>query len=149
MTLDADGERLVLDREIHDTLVEHSWSDFPYEVCGLLGIDAEGRITHFPITNAERSMTYYSMDGKELLRAMRTIEDEGWSLVIYHSHTHTPAYPSRTDVELAAYPEAYYLIISLQDRDKPHVRAYRIVEQEIREVPVDLREDHGISPAAT
>jgi [CysO sulfur-carrier protein]-S-L-cysteine hydrolase len=149
MALDADGERLVLDRGTRDTLVEHAWSDFPYEVCGLLGIDAEGRITHFPITNAERSMTFYSMDGKELLRAMRTIEDEGWGLVIYHSHTHTPAHPSRTDVELAAYPEAYYLIVSLQDRDDPQLRAFRIVDREIREVPVDVREDHGISHAAT
>ncbi len=125
-----------LDRETYQALVDRAWSDFPYEVCGLLGLRPDGGITHFPMTNAERSMTYYVMDGKELLRAMRTIEDEGWELAIYHSHTHTDAFPSRTDVELAAYPDALYLIVSLQDRDHPEVRAFRIVEGRISEVPV-------------
>lgn len=125
-----------LDRATFDALVEHAWSDFPYEVCGLLGVRPDGTIEHFRITNAERSMTYYSMAPKELLHAMRTIEDEGWELAIYHSHTHTEAYPSRTDIELAAYPDAMYLIVSLQDHDAPHVRAFRIVEGTVSELPV-------------
>ena len=125
-----------LDRPTVDALVGHSWSDFPYEVCGLLGTDATGRIHHFPITNAERSMTYYVMQPKELLQAMRTIEDAGWDLAIYHSHTHTEAYPSRTDIELAAYPEATYLIVTLQDRDAPAIRAFRIEDGVVTERPV-------------
>jgi [CysO sulfur-carrier protein]-S-L-cysteine hydrolase len=140
-------DRLVLDRATRDAIVEHAWSDFPYEVCGLLGLTPDG-IRHFRIRNAERSMTYYTMDGQELLHAMRVIEDEGWHLVIYHSHTHTAAFPSRTDVELAAYPDALYLIVSLEDRDRPDLRAFRIVDEEIIEVPVRVAEDRDVSPAS-
>ncbi|HEX2026868.1 MAG TPA: M67 family metallopeptidase [Nitriliruptorales bacterium] len=127
-----------VDRATLDALVSHAWSDFPYEVCGLLGVRPDGQLVHYPITNVERSMTYYVMDGKQLLHAMRKIEDQGWDLAIYHSHTHTQAYPSRTDVELAAYPDAVYLIVSLQDRDHPQLRGFRIVDGEITEVEVVL-----------
>ena len=133
-------EVFTLDRATFDALVAHAWSDFPYEVCGLLGIKPDGTLEQFRITNAERSMTYYVMDGKELLRAMRTIEDEGWGLAIYHSHTHTQAYPSSTDMRLAAYPEATYLIVTLQDRDHPDIRAFSIIDGEVTEKPVVVRE---------
>ncbi|WP_052668524.1 M67 family metallopeptidase [Nitriliruptor alkaliphilus] len=129
-----------LDPATWDLLVEHSWSDFPYEVCGLLGVRADGSCAHYPIDNAERSMTYYVMDAKQLLRAMREIEDEGWGLAIYHSHTHTQAYPSATDIRLAAYPEATYLIVTLQDRDRPDVRAFSIVDGEVSEKRVLVRD---------
>jgi [CysO sulfur-carrier protein]-S-L-cysteine hydrolase len=129
-----------LDQATWDALVEHSWSDFPYEVCGLLGVRPDGSIVHFPIDNAERSMTYYVMEPKQLLRAMREIEDEGWGLAIYHSHTHSQAYPSETDKRLAAYPEATYLIVTLQDRDAPDIRAFTIIDGEVTEKPVVVRE---------
>lgn len=125
-----------LDRQTARTLVEHAWSDFPYEVCGLLGVRDDGGMEHFPITNAQRSMTNYVMDARELLKAMRTIEDAGWDLAIYHSHTHTAAYPSETDVELAAYPQAVYLIVSLEERDNPEIRSFRIVDGHITELPL-------------
>jgi [CysO sulfur-carrier protein]-S-L-cysteine hydrolase len=134
------SEAFALDAATWHALVEHSWSDFPYEVCGLLGVRADGSLAHYPIDNAERSMTYYVMDGKQLLRAMREIEDEGWELAIYHSHTHTQAYPSATDIRLAAYPEATYLIVTLQDRDHPDIRAYRIVDGEVTERPLEVRD---------
>ena len=129
---------LVLDTATFAALVEHARSDFPYEVCGFLGVAGDGAVTHLPVTNAERSMTYYAMEPRELLRAVRTIEDEGWGMVIYHSHTHTQAFPSATDVRLAAYPEALYLIVTLQDRDRPEARAFSILDGTITEVPVRL-----------
>lgn len=119
-------------------LVEHARSDFPFEVCGFLGIEDGGRIRHYPIANAERSMTYYVMDAKAMLKAMREIEDDELELVIYHSHTHTHAYPSATDIRLAAYPEATYAIVTLQDRDEPAMRAFRIVDGEVTERPVEV-----------
>jgi [CysO sulfur-carrier protein]-S-L-cysteine hydrolase len=133
----------VLDRATWDLLVEHAWSDFPYEVCGLLGVRGDGGITHYPIDNAERSMTYYVMEPKQLLRAMREIEDEEWGLAIYHSHTHTQAYPSATDIRLAAYPEATYLIVTLQDRDRPDIRAFSIIDGEVTEKPVVVADPAG------
>ena len=129
-------DALRLPQAVFDELVAHAWSDFPYEVCGLLGIHPDGRVEVLPITNAERSMRYYVMDSRELLRAMRRIEDDELGLVIYHSHTHTQAYPSATDVRHAAYPDALYAIITLQDHDAPAVRAFTIRDGAVVEVPV-------------
>ena len=134
---------LELDRTVADALVAHAWSDFPYEVCGLIGLRADGSAELIPITNAERSMRYYVMDAKELLRAMRRIEDESLGLVIYHSHTHTRAYPSETDVRLAAFPEALYAIVTLEDRDQPAIRAFTIRDGRIEERPVRILEAPG------
>lgn len=134
------ADPLRIDRETWDALVAHAESDFPFEVCGLLGIEDDGSIRHFPIDNAERSMTYYVMDAKQMLHAMREIEDDELHLVIYHSHSHTQAYPSATDIRLAAYPDATYAIVTLQDRDAPDIRAFHITDGEVTERPVELVE---------
>lgn len=136
MTDAAVDAPLSIDAPIWDAMVEHAWSDFPYEVCGLLGVEDDGTLHHWRITNDERSMTYYVMNPRELLRAIREIEDNEWEMVIYHSHTHTQAYPSETDIRLAAYPEATYAIVTLQDRDRPDIRAFRILDGEVVERPV-------------
>ena len=132
-----------LDQATWDAIVEHARADFPYEVCGLLGVRPDGSLVRYPVDNAERSMTYYVMEPKQLLRAMREIEDEGFGLAIYHSHTHTQAYPSATDVRLAAYPEATYLIVTLQDRDRPEIRAFSIVDGEVTEMRVVVRDQEA------
>jgi [CysO sulfur-carrier protein]-S-L-cysteine hydrolase len=136
----ADLPLLELDRDVFDALVRHAWSDFPYEICGLLGLHPDGTAEVLPVLNAERSMRYYVMDSRELLRAMRRIEDEGLGLVIYHSHTHTQAYPSATDIRHAAYPDALYAIVTLQDRDEPAIRAFTIRGGEVHETPVVVRD---------
>ena len=125
---------LELDAALYDGLVAHAHSDVPFEVCGLLA-GPGGRVEKaFPIPNAARSMTFYNMAPKPMLEAMREIDDRGWDLLgIYHSHTHTEAYPSATDIELAAYPDVAYVIVSLQDGDRPVVRAFDIHEGEITE----------------
>jgi len=132
----AELEVLRLDRAVFDELVAHAWSDFPYEVCGLVGLHPDGRAEVIPVANAERSMRFYVMDSRELLRAMRRIEDEELGLVIYHSHTHTQAFPSATDVRHAAYPDALYAIVTLQDHDAPAVRAFTIRGGVVAETPV-------------
>ena len=125
---------LQLDRATYEALVDHARSDFPYEVCGLLA-GSNGRVAkHYRIPNAARSMTYYSMDPTAMLHAMNEIDDQEWDLLgIYHSHTHTEAYPSPTDVELAFYPDPVYLIVSLQDEDAPVIRGFGIVDGAITE----------------
>ena len=138
MTMAPVDGRFDVDRATFDALVAHARSDFPYEVCGLLAV-ADGRIVrHWPIRNAERSLTYYAMDSRQLLAAMREIDDAEWGLAIYHSHTHTEAYPSATDIRIAAYPEAVYLIVSLQDPQQPVLRAFNIVDGAVTERTVRI-----------
>ena len=126
--------QLQLDQATYAALVEHARSDFPFEVCGLLA-GKDGRVLkHYRIPNAARSMTYYSMDPKPMLHAMNEIDDGDWDLLaIYHSHTHTEAFPSPTDIELAFYPEPTYLIISLQDQDAPVLRGFGITDGTVTE----------------
>ena len=70
------------------------------------------------------------------------MEDNNWEhRAVYHSHTHSEAYPSSTDVRLAAWPEAYYMIVSLLDKDNPNVRAFRIVDGSISEEPLEAIPD--------
>lgn len=126
--------RIDLDRATYDAMIVHARSDFPFEVCGLLAAENGACVRHYKVPNAARSMTYYSMDPKAMLYAMREIDDRDWALLaIYHSHTHTEAFPSPTDVQLAFYPDAVYLIVSLQDADAPVIRAFDIVDGTITE----------------
>lgn len=123
-----------LDGATYNALVEHGRSDFPFEVCGLLAGRDGKVVTHYPIPNAARSMTFYTMEPKAMLHAFNDMDDADLELLaIYHTHTHTEAFPSPTDVELAVYPDATYLIVSLQDPDQPVIRAFRIVDGKITE----------------
>jgi proteasome lid subunit RPN8/RPN11 len=84
--------------------------------------------------NVEASPATYRLDPRELLDVMNQIDDRGHELVgIFHTHTHSEAYPSETDTKLAFYPEATYLVMSLSDRDHPELRGFRIVEGDIAE----------------
>lgn len=123
-----------LPADTYAEMIEHARSDVPFETCGLLGLDADGVVrAHHPIPNAARSMTFYQMDGKAMLAALHQMDDAGLDLgAIWHSHTHTEAYPSPTDVELAFYSDAVYLIVSLQD-DEPVVRAFDIRDGQVSE----------------
>ena len=136
-----EGRTLEIPARFRDAMVLHATEEDPNECCGLLA-GAGGRVLrHYRITNTERSPYRFSMDGRELLLASREIEDGGWEIqVIYHSHTHSPAYPSATDIRLASWPEAYYLIISLMDEHSPDVRMFRIVDGDVTEEPVVITE---------
>jgi proteasome lid subunit RPN8/RPN11 len=88
----------------------------------------------FRAKNAEASPYRYSVDSQDLFRIFRECDGNGWTfLAIYHSHTASEAYPSPTDVRLAFWPEAYYVLVSLQDADHPAVRAFRILDGQITE----------------
>ena len=126
-------------RALADAMVQHALDETPNECCGVLA-SKEGRVVrHYRMTNTAQSPYRYSMDGKELLATYREIEDNGWDLgVIYHSHTHSAAYPSATDVRLATWPDADYLLISLMDEGNPDLRNYSIVDEKISEAPLTI-----------
>ena len=127
-----------LDKRFFDEIVEHGMEEFPNEACGLIAAKEGRPVKVFRMRNADASPVSYRLDPKEQLHVFNEIDDEGWELhAIYHTHTHSEAYPSETDRKQAFYPESKYLLVSLQDRENPVMRAFEIKDDEI--VEEDLR----------
>ncbi len=130
---------LTIGRDVLDAVVAHARRDHPDEACGVVagpaGSDRPERFV--PMLNAARSPTFYEFDSADLLRLYRDMEarDEE-PVVVYHSHTATEAYPSRTDVSYASEPAAHYLLVSTRDPDEAEVRSFRIVDGEVTEEEV-------------
>jgi [CysO sulfur-carrier protein]-S-L-cysteine hydrolase len=135
---------LILPAGLADELLTHARAELPNEACGLLsGSLATGHATRFhPSRNLEASPLRYDVHPEDLVRITFAIEDAGEELVaIFHSHTHSPAVPSATDLRAAMYPDAYYLLASLADPDaspEGALRAWRIQRGEAAEVPLTI-----------
>ena len=128
-------------RELVDEIVAHARRDHPDEACGVIaGPEGSDRPERFiPMLNAARSPTFYEFDSGDLLKLYREMDaNDEVPVVIYHSHTATEAYPSRTDANIAAEPDAHYVLVSTQDPDSHEFRSYRIVDAEITEEPVEI-----------
>lgn len=123
-----------LDAVFVKEIVEHALREFPNECCGVIAAEAGQPVKVYPMTNVEASPVSYRLDGREQLKVFEELDERGWDLwAIYHSHTHSEAYPSETDVRLAFYPEARYLLLSLLDREEPVVRAFSIEDGVVTE----------------
>jgi proteasome lid subunit RPN8/RPN11 len=127
---------LTISRALLDLVIAHARADHPDEACGIIagpaGSDRPERFV--AMTNAERSPTFYRFDSIEQLRVWREMDDRDEEpVVIYHSHTATQAYPSRTDISYASEPTAHYLLVSTRDGDRPEVRSFRIVDGQVSE----------------
>ena len=130
---------LTLDRSYVDEMIAHAREDVPNECCGIIAADDGAAKKLYRAVNAEASPYRYNVDPKDLLRIYHDLDDRGWDvMVIYHSHTHTEAYPSPTDTSLAAWPDAYYVIVSLEDEANPVVRAFRITDGEVAEEELEI-----------
>jgi proteasome lid subunit RPN8/RPN11 len=132
---------LTISQELADRIVAHARADHPDEACGVIA-GRNGVPERFvPMENAERSPTFYRFDSMEQFRVWREMDDRDETpVVIYHSHTATEAYPSRTDVSYASEPDAHYVLVSTRDEQEVEFRSYRIVdgvieEEEVRFVP--------------
>ena len=141
------GERLRISGDVHAAMVAHALAGVPYEACGLFAgsVDdqAEGPSVDrfFPMRNAAESRKIYRLDGHEHLDVENTVDKAGAVLVgVMHSHPHTQAYPSPTDVADAAHSDPFgtwvFVIVSLEHPD-PELKAFRILDGAITEVPVD------------
>ncbi len=141
------NEGLVIPRTLYDQVIAHCRSRYPKEACGLLAGDDAWRVAQvYPMTNVEDSPVGYSMDPKEQLmieKQMRIRKQR--MLAIFHSHTASDAYPSSVDVSLAISPDISYVLVSLQDREQPVFKSYRIDGTTITEEPVRLEQ----APAGT
>jgi proteasome lid subunit RPN8/RPN11 len=126
-----------LDRVFFDEMVEHGLAAFPNEACGLLAGKEARPVKFFAMTNQDASPVSYRLDPKEQLKVFDEIDDEGWDLLgIFHTHTHSEAYPSETDQKQAFYPDALYLLMSLSDREAPVLRGFRISDGTVFEEEV-------------
>ena len=131
---------LSIRRELHDKIVAHARADHPDEACGVVAgpADSDRPERFIPMTNAERSPTFYRFDSMEQLKVWREMDDRDEEpVVIYHSHSATEAYPSRTDISYASEPGAHYVLVSTRDPDQAEFRSFRIMagtvtEEEVR-----------------
>jgi len=134
---------LQIRRDLVDRIVAHAREDHPDEACGVIaGPEGSDRPERFiPMLNAARSPTFYEFDSGDLLRLYKEMDanDED-PVVIYHSHTATEAYPSRTDVSYASEPYAHYVLVSTRDPEQHEFRSYRIVDGEVTEETVEILE---------
>lgn len=120
-------------------MISHARAGLPDEACGVLAGDADGNVTRFlPAVNADASPFRYRIDGQELLRLVLELDEAEEELVaIYHSHTRSPAYPSRTDLEQARHwPDPAYLIVSFQRPDEPELKAFYLRDGTIADCPL-------------
>lgn len=134
---------LTIGRDIVDAIVAHARRDHPDEACGVVaGPAGSDRPERFiPMLNAARSPTFYEFDSMDLLRLYKEMdENDEDPVVIYHSHTATEAYPSRTDIGLAQEPNAHYVLVSSYEDGEPEFRSYRIVDGEVTEEDVVITE---------
>jgi proteasome lid subunit RPN8/RPN11 len=134
---------LSISTRLYEQIVAHARKDHPDEACGVLaGPEGSDRPERFiPMENAERSPTFYRFDAKEQLRVWREMDGNGEEpIVIYHSHTATEAYPSRTDISYASEPNAHYVLVSTRDEDTTEFRSYRILDGVVEEEPVAVME---------
>ena len=134
---------LRIDRATFDAIVAHAREDHPDEACGVVaGPEGSDRPERFiPMLNAARSPTFYEFDSGDLLKLYRDMDDRGEEpVVIYHSHTATEAYPSRTDISYASEPNAHYVLVSTREElgEEAEFRSYRIVDGVVSEEEVTI-----------
>jgi proteasome lid subunit RPN8/RPN11 len=139
---------LTISADLRAKILAHARADHPDEACGVIsGPAGRNRPERFiPMLNAERSPTFYRFDSLEQLRVWREMDDRDEEpVVIYHSHTATEAYPSRTDISYASEPDAHYVLVSTRNPEQEEFRSFRILDGEVTEEDITVL-DHSGSP---
>ena len=128
-----------LEKNYADEMVAHARAEMPNECCGILAGVERKVLKLYRTINAEHSPFRYNIEPEELFAIYQEIEKMGWNLLgIYHSHTHTEAYPSAVDIKYAYMPESLYFIISLSDPERAFIRVFRIDQSQIKEVELRI-----------
>lgn len=134
-------KRILFTSEQIKKIVDHARAESPNECCGILAGENEHVKKIYPMRNTNKSEITYLMDPKEQFAAFKDMRRAGTNLIgIYHSHPASKAVPSKTDVKLAYYPDAAYIIISLA-KEEPVIRAYNIIDNEIGEIELKELEE--------
>jgi [CysO sulfur-carrier protein]-S-L-cysteine hydrolase len=132
---------LMISVGLRTKILAHARADHPDEACGIIagpaGCDRPERFV--PMLNAERSPTFYRFDSLEQLKVWREMDERNEEpVVIYHSHTATEAFPSRTDISYAMEPDAHYVLVSTRDPDQDEFRSFRIANGNVTEEEVTV-----------
>lgn len=129
-------------QDVVDEIVAHARRDHPDEACGVvLGPAGTDRPERFkPMLNAARSPTFFEFDSQDLFRLYKEVDERDEDIVvIYHSHTATEAYPSRTDIQFGSLsPDSHWVLVSTRHPDEVELRSFRIVDGEVTEEPVEV-----------
>ena len=145
---------LTIGQAIRDAIISHARADHPDEACGVVAgpVGSDRPLRFVPMANAERSPTFYRFDSLEQLRVWREMDERDEEpVIIYHSHTSTEAYPSRTDISYANEPGAHYVLVSTAEcgngEGPVSFRSFRIVDGTVTEEPVQIV-DASVDPTA-
>jgi [CysO sulfur-carrier protein]-S-L-cysteine hydrolase len=132
---------LTIDEATYAAIVAHARADHPDEACGIVAgpVGSDRPERYVPMVNAARSPTFYEFDSADLLQLYKDLDarDEE-PVIVYHSHTATEAYPSRTDVSYASEPGAHYVLVSTRSADVVEFRSFRIVDGIVTEEEVQV-----------
>jgi proteasome lid subunit RPN8/RPN11 len=132
---------LTLSTATYDAIVAHARRDHPDEACGVVAgpVGSDRPIRMIEMLNAARSPTFYEFDSGDLFQLYKDMDaNDEEPVIVYHSHTATEAYPSRTDISLAQEPNAHYVLVSTREADSAEFRSFRIVDGEVTEEPVEV-----------
>lgn len=135
---------IIVKKEAYDVILAHALDNLPNEACGLLGGRLDGTVKTvekvYLLTNVDHSPEHFSMDPKEQFAVIKELRQNNWVLLgNFHSHPNSPSRPSEEDKRLALDPEASYLILSLQDRERPVLKSFRIIRSEVSEEDLQIR----------
>ena len=123
---------LRIPKPIYQKMLDHAQRESPLECCGLLGGKDQTVQKSFELENTEKSPVFYSMSPQEQMKVFEEMEKESMDMIaIYHSHPHTIPFPSETDVKLTFYPDVSSVIISLQEKENPVMKAFQISKEAI------------------
>jgi [CysO sulfur-carrier protein]-S-L-cysteine hydrolase len=127
-------------RSMLDQIVAQARDEAPNECCGIVGARDGEAVTLYPVRNAAASPLRYEMDPRDQLRVFEALDEAALDVgAIYHSHTRSAPEPSQTDINLAFYPDALYLIVGVAG-EEDDVRAWRIVDGQVSAAPLEVEE---------
>jgi proteasome lid subunit RPN8/RPN11 len=132
-------DEVILPRKFINRILFHGRSAYPDEACGILAGEGNEVTVMYETTNMESSPVSYMIDAQEQFKVMKEIRNKRMRMVaVYHSHPLSAPYPSPTDVKLAFYPDAAYVIAGFIDHDNPEVKAFEIIDGKVREILIKV-----------
>jgi proteasome lid subunit RPN8/RPN11 len=129
---------IIIPQTIIDSIIEQARKELPDEACGLLAGKGNEVMKHYPLTNIDHCPEHFSFDPKEQFQVLRDARSQDWQIIAnYHSHPESPARPSEEDIRLAFDPNIIYIILSLQEKDHPVIKAFSIREGIVESIEIN------------